>query len=181
MGEAKQRAAARAAGKPWRMPLVCPRCKSTEVRKVTSNGAKMLSDIQTTYSVCRACKTVWESYPADWCEDVVGATPCDNCAFRADSPESLDNTRWKELIAALRQGGEFLCHKGVPIIEKPPGFFSFDMEAMPQQKRRWCAGFARLIWAMRDKGDDWLKKRLESVDETGTAASAFMNAEAPKQ
>jgi hypothetical protein len=46
--------------------------------------------------------------------------PCDNCAFRPDSPEQADTAMWNELIAKLRAGGTFHCHKGVPIDRERP-------------------------------------------------------------
>jgi hypothetical protein len=51
------------------------------------------------------------------------SAPCDNCAFRPGSPEQADTAKWKELIAKLRAGGTFHCHKGVPIApESEDGF-----------------------------------------------------------
>jgi hypothetical protein len=39
--------------------------------------------------------------------------PCDNCAFRGNSPERQDRERWAELQQTLAHGAEFYCHKGV--------------------------------------------------------------------
>ncbi len=41
--------------------------------------------------------------------------PCDNCAFRGKSEERADRVRWAELQQTLAAGGEFYCHKGVPL------------------------------------------------------------------
>jgi hypothetical protein len=41
--------------------------------------------------------------------------PCNNCAFRPGSPEQVDIPKWKEMIAALRAGVAFHCHKGVRV------------------------------------------------------------------
>jgi hypothetical protein len=166
MGEAKRRAEAHAAAIPHRPPRVCPRCKSIRITRVNQTG--------TPYDVCRACGTVWEAYPEDWCEDVVGASPCDNCAYRPGSPEQKDAKGWKQLIATLRAGGEFRCHKGAPIhgllggAPNPDGSTTVEFDAeWVQRHGRKCAGFIRMVWAMEAKGEDWLARHYEFCGAPG--------------
>lgn len=161
MGEAKRRLEASMEGKPYRPPLVCPECKSIRVR-VRRLDAKLMSHVPTEYALCGACNAVWEAYPKDWCEDVVGAVPCDNCAFTAGSPEQADSEAWADLVAKLRAGAEFQCHKGAPIVKDDEGGLRFKMEAI---RPRWCAGFARMVWALEAKGGDysWLAARYPSL------------------
>jgi len=166
MGEAKRRAAAYAEGRPFAPPRVCPRCKSIRISRLEPReGPQFLR--KEPYDVCRDCGTVWEAYPPDWCEEVVGAEPCDNCAFRAGSPEQADPAAWRELIATLRAGGEFKCHKGAPILgldkakKNSKGTYTveFDQEWIARHGRL-CAGFMRMVWVLGEKGEDWLAARF---------------------
>jgi hypothetical protein len=120
-----------------------------------------LSHVPTLMGVCLDCSAVWEAYPADWKHDVVEATPCDNCAFKKGSPEQSDKEAWLELIAKLRAGGDFRCHKGAPIlIDKSAGTVEFD-ECWVQRRGRTCAGFIRAVW----QWPDWLKNRYPDLAE----------------
>lgn len=166
MGEAKRRAEAYGEARPHRPPLVCPRCKSIRV-ETTALPSTGMSHRPTKYALCKECATVWEAYPDDWCEDVVGAEPCDNCAFRPGSPEQANPAKWKHLIGILRSGGEFRCHKGSPILGLDPGKpreqereIEFDKDWVQRHGRK-CAGFMRLVWSMREKGEDWLARHAE--------------------
>jgi hypothetical protein len=175
MGEAKRRAVAYFEAKPWRPPLICPDCKSPRVSRTTLPPTA-LSSRPTEYAVCRACEAVWEAYPADWCEDVVGANPCDNCAFRPGSPEQANPEKWKYLVGLLRSGGEFRCHKGAPIrnlnLHSEPertasgGVIEFD-KAWVQHHGRKCAGFMMMVWAMGEKGEDWFARHIEFIGVPG--------------
>jgi hypothetical protein len=167
MGAAKRRAEAYASATPHRPPRVCPKCKSVRISRATLPPTG-LSVRETEYDLCRDCGTVWEAYPPDWCEDVVGAQPCDNCAFRSGSPEQEDREGWTYLVDILRSGGEFRCHKGAPILGlmKVPAKAEFDA-AWVQKHGRKCAGFMRLVWAMEAKGEDWLARHLEFCGAPG--------------
>jgi hypothetical protein len=167
MGEAKRREEAYAAGLPHRPPRVCPNCKSIRIERATLPATGLLHR-KTDYDLCRGCGAVWEAYPDDWCEDVVGADPCDNCAFRPGSPEQADPAEWRKLVALLRSGQEFRCHKGAPILgltDDPPNT-RFDA-AWVNRRGRKCAGFMRMVWTMREKGEDWLGRNLEFVGAPG--------------
>lgn len=156
MGEAKRRSDARYSAKPYRPPRVCPNCKSIGIERKTLPG---INGLMTDYDMCRECATVWEAYPINWCEDVVGAEPCDNCAFRPGSPEQSDPAAWKELVAKLRSGNEFKCHKGAPIEGLDAGKPEFD-EQWIRDRGRLCAGFMHMVWAMREKGESWFENRM---------------------
>jgi len=173
MGEAKRRAEAFAAAQPYRPPRVCPSCKSIRIEHVSAPPTA-LSHRPTDYDVCRACGTVWEAYPDNWCEDVVGAEPCDNCAFRPDSPEQKSPEQWRELVAKLRAGGEFYCHKGAPILglthakKTSDGNYEVEFDADWIRRRgRKCAGFMRMVWAMSAKGEDWFSRRYGLPESAG--------------
>jgi hypothetical protein len=173
MGEKKRRAEAFGDGRPWRPPLICPDCKSPRVSRTTILRATALSRRPTEYACCRACGTAWEAYPADWCEDVVGAAPCDNCAFRPGSPEQADPEHWKWLVGQLRAGQEFRCHKGAPIrnLHAAPDAagnvaVEFDKDWVQKHGRK-CAGFMRMVWQMREKGEDWVARHFEFVGAPG--------------
>jgi hypothetical protein len=166
MGEAKRRADARYEAKPYRPPRRCPRCKSTRIEHKRLMGT---SHVETDYDMCLNCATCWEAYPENWCEDVVGAEPCDNCAFRPGSPEQADPEEWKKLVALLKAGREFRCHKGSPILGLAPGSDSkveFDADWV-QKHGRTCAGFMRMVWSMRDKGEDWFSRHMEFCGAPG--------------
>lgn len=159
MGDARARALALNRGQPWPQDLHrCPACRSrrTAVEPMPPMG---LTHITTLVGVCADCKTMWEAYPADWKHDVVEAEPCDNCAFRPESPEIRSRAEWRELLAKLKAGGEFKCHKGAPIlIDTEANTIEFD-EAWVRRKGRVCAGFHRAI--MTRPG--WLEARYPGL------------------
>jgi hypothetical protein len=165
MGAAKRRADAYGSATPHRPPRVCPKCKSIRIERTTLPPTA-LSHQPTAYDLCRDCACVWEAYPDDWCEDVVGAASCDNCAFRSGSPEQQNPDEWRALVAELRAGREFRCHKGAPILNLIEGKVEFDA-AWVQRRGRKCAGFMRLVWTMREKGDDWFARHIEFCGAPG--------------
>jgi hypothetical protein len=145
MGDARRRAQALAAGQPWPEDLHrCPACRSR--RTAVAPGAPMaLSAVPTLFGVCADCRAIWDAYPADWSHDVCEAGPCDNCAFRPESPEIRDRASWKALLARLKAGEEFRCHKGAPIlIDAKAETVEFDA-AWINRHGRTCAGFHRAI------------------------------------
>jgi hypothetical protein len=134
---------------------VCPTCRSRDTRVAMMPAKLAMSHAPTLTGVCVPCGTFWEAYPPGWTHDVVGAEPCDNCAFRPGSPESQDKAEWKSLLAKLKAGGMFNCHKGAPILLGEDGSISFD-ERWVQLFGRTCAGFHRAIMTR----GDWLENRL---------------------
>jgi len=153
MGDARRRAQALIHGQPWPEDRHrCPRCRSR--RTLVSEAPAMgLSKIPTLIGVCAECETLWEAFPADWEHDACAAEPCDNCAFRAGSPESEDKDGWRSLLVKLKHGQEFKCHKGAPIIiDKAASTIEFD-EAWVRQHGRTCAGFVRAL----QRWPDWLE------------------------
>lgn len=156
MGEAKRRRE----GLAWGQPLPqdyhrCPSCKGR--RTLVERTAPMgLSHVSTLMGFCGDCKTIWEAFPPDWSHDAVTAAPCDNCAFAKGSPESSDRQGWLELLAKLRAGGSFKCHKGAPILfDHEAGTVEFDA-AWVNRYGRSCAGFVKIIAAW----PDWLGRHL---------------------
>jgi hypothetical protein len=168
MGEAKERALALVRGEPLPQDRHrCPRCFSR--RTVIEMGPPMgLSHVPTHYGVCADCKTLWEAFPADWKHDVVEGSPCDNCAFSGKSPESEDREAWRELLAKLKGGNEFKCHKGAPmIIDAEAGTIEFDAQWVTRHGRM-CAGFLKAMQTW----PDWLAKHLGSVEIHGVDMGA---------
>lgn len=159
MGDAKRRRDAVSYRQPWPQDLHrCPKCQGrrTSVEMAAPMG---LSHVPTLMGVCIDCKTMWEAYPADWQHDAVGATPCDNCAFGKGSPESSDREAWLSMLAKLRMGQEFRCHKGAPmIIDNEAGTIEFDA-AWVKLWGRTCAGFLKAM----QQWPDWLDNRFSVV------------------
>jgi hypothetical protein len=156
MGEAKQRRDALAVGQPLSRDLNrCPDCGSRNT-VVRPSGPIALSHTPTLMAGCLDCETVWEAFPPDWRHDAVGAPPCDNCAFAAGSPESSDREAWRSLLAKLRLGQEFKCHKGAPlVVDRETSTVEFDADWIREHGRT-CAGFLRVM----QQWPDWLDNRF---------------------
>lgn len=164
MGDARRRAQALAYFQPWPEDFhVCPACRSRRT-SVALAPALGLSHVPTLVGVCGACKAMWEAYPADWEHDAVEAGPCDNCAFAKGSPESADREGWLSLLAKLRMGHEFRCHKGAPVIvDLAASTIEFDADWVNRHGRT-CAGFLKAM----QQWPDWLERRY-SVLHVSTA------------
>jgi len=88
----------------------CPNCASGRIACVVGQD----------FDFCMVCHRIWERLGANEAYTIDGEQmafkrPCDNCAFRGNSPERQDAEAWKHLQAMLAGGGEFYCHKGVPL------------------------------------------------------------------
>lgn len=108
----------------------------------------------------RECATVWEPFdPADLLDDEPTSsfkTPCDNCAFRKDSPERQDEEQWALKMESFTTFPPtvFLCHKGVPVSKE-------DGEAHDYPKKengevdlgqsRYCRGWLNLQRGIEDR------------------------------
>jgi len=159
MGEARRRREALAAFQPLPQDHhVCPVCRGRNTRVETMPAQLAMSHVATPVGVCGDCRALWEAYPPDWSHDAVEAAPCDNCAFAKGSPESADREGWTELLANLKDGNVFNCHKGAPIIVGPDGKVEFD-EAWVTRHGRTCAGFVRAL----QRWPDWFDKRLKRL------------------
>jgi hypothetical protein len=111
----------------------CPKCKSPRVHLHADHDIKFYGR---QLSICTNCRTIWEPLDKALIWDPSGPSaslrePCDNCAFRPGSPEQADTAKWKELIAKLRAGGAFHCHKGVPIAPKSEDGFAYPLHFYP--------------------------------------------------
>lgn len=156
MGEARSRRLALQRGQPLPEDLHrCPDCHGHRTAVEMAPSQIAMSHVPTLMGVCADCGAFWEAYPPGWKHDAVDGEPCDNCAFRPGSPESEDKAEWKSLLAKLRAGQEFKCHKGAPILlDKKTGAVEFDA-AWVQRNGRTCVGFLRAMW----KWGDWLENR----------------------
>jgi len=88
----------------------CPACSSISIACV----------LGTDLDLCLDCHKCWERVGRGEHFMVDGELlpfkrPCDNCAFRGQSEERRNRARWADLQQTLATGGEFYCHKGVPM------------------------------------------------------------------
>ncbi|ALH82936.1 hypothetical protein [Sphingopyxis macrogoltabida] len=127
----------------------CPKCASRATIDVDAPSPKGFysRDVR----VCRNCQTIWEPFnPADMFDPADRlasfSEPCNNCAFRTGSPEQKDKEEWKKTIAALKAGGQFFCHKGVPIDIKNANGFAYPEDGKNPRKMRLCRGYLNM-WA----------------------------------
>lgn len=130
----------------------CPKCGS---RAHADVGQPVTAFYARTLRVCANCRCAWEPFeradvlhPEEMKPPSSFREPCNNCAFRPNSPEQLDPERWAELMAALKAQGIFYCHKGVPIDVK--GEDGFDYPKRPDgthdtSKLRICRGYLNMF------------------------------------
>lgn len=141
----------------------CPACASTRV--VTAPAPPELGEFHAReLTVCANCKAVWEPLdpgliwnPSD--PHCSFREPCDNCAFRPGSPEQADVPEWTKLIASLRAGASFHCHKGVPIDPSSEDGFKYPHDKAGKPKRdklRICRGYLEAWgkWIAKDFGKE---------------------------
>lgn len=125
----------------------CPKCASRATVDIEHPSPKgFYAD---TIRVCKNCKTLWE--PADPslmldADDRLSSflEPCNNCAFRPGSPEQADTEEWKKTIASLKAGGQFFCHKGVPIDIHNANGFAYPDDGKTPRKMRLCRGYLNM-------------------------------------
>lgn len=143
----------------------CPKCGSRTV--AVDPGAKV-AGYGPGMATCANCKTIWEPFDPEQIWDKSDAhcsfkEPCNNCAFRPGSNEQRDRAQWKTMIGQLKKGGQFYCHKGVPITSDAKYGFAYPTKtvrsdiagpAAPHEvedirKMRLCRGYLnalRGIW-----------------------------------
>lgn len=132
----------------------CPKCASRATVDVDApSPSGFYSRI---IRVCNNCITLWE--PFDHAEmldvDIPISSflePCNNCAFRQGSPEQADKKKWKKTIASLKAGGQFYCHKGVPIDVENTNGFAYPKDGKAKRKMRICRGYLNMWGANMDK------------------------------
>ena len=120
----------------------CPKCGSNNVSKFKQDVTEFFAaDLM----VCE-CKAVWEPFEADMLSNADEALspfkgPCNNCAFRKDSPERSCPEKWDGIVGQLvYQEKPFYCHKGVPInLNKGENEVGFDYPEDPNSMRL-CSG-----------------------------------------
>lgn len=165
-------------------PRACPSCHTRSTVSFRTFPALLMSHIETLYGFCTACEAIWEAIPRGMSWDVCDPTaePCDNCAFRPGAPEHKNRPKWGELLAKLKAGGEFKCHKGAPIMGGDiPALraaatggggmaVGFDEEWI-NKRARGCVGFWRMIWATgaKDPEYDWIKQRYNNAFVCGNS------------
>lgn len=142
----------------------CPQCRSVQVIAIPVElGRAGPGFYGQKLEGCRRCGAVWEAVPHELIWDPSTpycsfSEPCDNCAFRPGSPEQADTEEWRATIAALKAGGSFHCHKGVPIDPGHEHGFRYPVEedGSPDQSRmRFCRGYLNALgrWWKRHADD----------------------------
>ncbi len=134
----------------------CPRCGSRKVARTPLPDTRFYGR---EVEVCGNCGAYWEPFdPAELLDkgEVTSSfiEPCDNCAFRPDSPEQRNTEEWKKLMANLEAAGQFFCHKGVPIAPETENGFAYPADRSGKyqlRKMRLCRGFLRMWGARMDK------------------------------
>lgn len=160
MGEAKRRLAAALASPQFPGGRHrCPECFSTHVETRPVTAEVVLAFYGKEIAVCGNCRCAWEPVDESQIWDRTDrycstATPCDNCAFSPGSPEQADTEKWKALIESLRAGGQFFCHKGVPI--EPHSQDGFRYKKGTFHHMRLCRGFLNAL-------DKWWKAKGEAT------------------
>lgn len=137
----------------------CPKCKSTR----TATDRALPPELRfygREISVCGNCSTAWEPIAEGQIWDTSDPQcsfrePCANCAFRPGSPEQADTAKWSALIASLKAGAGFYCHKGVPIDPGSQDGFAYPHgpDRKPRSdKLRLCRGYLNALgkwWKLR--------------------------------
>lgn len=130
----------------------CPKCKSGRVVVHDTAGVSSLVFYGRQIATCANCRTAWEPIDESLIWDRSDrfaslSAPCDNCAFRPGSPEQADTAKWKDMIASLRAGASFHCHKGVPIAPGSEHGFAYPHDASKpnKSKLRLCRGYLNAL------------------------------------
>lgn len=112
----------------------CPACGSDRIVRANTRDPEQ-------YDLCLGCKRAWERLPAGepYLRDgemMPWKKPCDNCAWRGNSPERKDPERWALLQESIAyQNGSFYCHKGVPFkLNGTEVAFEYPKTTTPQRK-----------------------------------------------
>jgi hypothetical protein len=131
----------------------CPKCKGGHVRTHDTTEIRPLEFYSRKIATCSDCHAAWEPIDesliwdrSDACASL--SEPCGNCAFRPGSPEQSDPAKWKEMIASLRAGASFYCHKGVPIAPDSEHGFAYPHDAAGKpvtSKLRLCRGYLNAL------------------------------------
>ena len=126
----------------------CPRCGSGNVAFIAIHQWE-------SHAACMKCETIWEPFNADHLQDPDDTlscfkSPCDNCAFRGDSPERADPEKWELLMQEINlKGGVFYCHKGTPLMIGDPDQShdhpKNDKGHPETNKMRLCAGYIQCM------------------------------------
>lgn len=141
----------------------CPKCSS---RKVTTDPTMQFKGYGPGIACCQNCKTIWEPFDPKQIWDTTDPhcsfkDPCNNCAFRAGSPEQADLEKWRALIDQLKCGASFYCHKGVPIEPDAEHGFAYPTKTLTidiagshtvktsdPKKLRLCRGYLNALTAL---------------------------------
>lgn len=131
---------------------LCPKCGC---RKVAFHPFMTFEGYGPGLACClnTACKAIWEPFDPEliWDPDDPFCSfrePCNNCAFRPGSNEQQDREKWLELIGNLKKGGQFYCHKGVPIEADAEHGFAYPTlkDGTPDRRRlRLCRGYLNAL------------------------------------
>lgn len=172
MGEANRRRGLSLPPRTVRCPVLTCRHRHVTICPRTGDLSQMLARMwggvaPTDHYQCNRCGVLWEALPGGWSDDSVERATtmglCDNCAFRASSPETRDPDKRAWLHAKAETGdpyaaimSPFCCHKGVPLkITRDPPSIEYDFAAAGiNPADRTCSGFLRLLWARNGVNDE---------------------------
>lgn len=132
----------------------CPKCGSG---KVAYDPELRHAGYGPGIAVCQNCKVLWEPFAPEQIWDTSDPLcsfkdPCNNCAFRPGSSEQKDRAEWKRMIASLKKGGGFYCHKGVPITSEAEHGFAYPREGKDASKLRPCRGYLNALGGLWKAG-----------------------------
>lgn len=121
----------------------CPKCAS---RRWGVAHQQVTDFYAADLRVCANCGTAWEPFdPADLLDSGLPLSsfkdPCNNCAFRKGSPEQRDKQKFDDLRSKLASGGQFFCHKGVPVTPNSENGFDYPEGGKNPLKLRLCRGY----------------------------------------
>ena len=122
----------------------CPRCGC---KKVAYQPTLVFKGHGPGIAACPNCEALWEPFLAEHIWDTSDPhcsfkEPCNNCAFRPGSPEQKNPEEWKLLLDKLKCGGQFFCHKGVPIDPTSKHGYAY------RKKLRLCRGYLNALFAL---------------------------------
>lgn len=122
----------------------CPKCGS---HKTAFDFGMSFQGYGPGLATCLNCGALWEPVDVkliwDRSDPVCSSSePCNNCAFRPGSNEQQDREKWRSMIASLKAGASFYCHKGVPIEPDSEHGFAYPSDS---KKLRVCRGYLNAL------------------------------------
>lgn len=153
----------------------CPRCGCRKTGDVCQGVDDFYAGI---LRICSNCGTAWEPFQIDAVQhpeerNSSFKTPCNNCAFRKDSPEHRDPNGFQALLDQLGWwDGSFYCHKGIPITPGEGDGFAYPKrrDGRPDTTRlRLCRGYLNWLGGTEGKAKLALQMARAEARRSGYA------------